>query len=91
MGGGRVGGERGWAERGGQLISNRSWVGRFEKVRWLATVTSLPCTFMKASKANYAFRRMQLNFQQTERQRKNILQQALVFHSRADELVKDSV
>ena len=59
--------------------------------RWLQTVRLIKVKFISSSPAECIWRRMQINDQQAERQKKNILQKALSFTGRARELmVQDS-
>jgi hypothetical protein len=59
--------------------------------RWLKTVRLIKVKFMSSSPAECIWRRMQINDQQAERQKKNLLQKALSFTARAKELmVQDS-
>lgn len=54
--------------------------------RWLQTVKILKCKFTGASRADCSWRRLQTHEQQSERQRKNVLQKVMVITARALEL-----
>ena len=60
--------------------------------RWLKSVKTIKCKFSTSSLTECMWRRFQVNDQQAERQKKNVLQRALAFASRADEILsKDRV
>ena len=54
--------------------------------RWLHTVKILKCKLTSATRADCSWRRLQTHEQQSERQRKNVLQKVLVISARAHEL-----
>ena len=48
---------------------------------------SIPCVYLKQTDESlFDFRKLQLNFEQTEKQHKNLLQQCAIFHNRAVQL-----
>ena len=55
--------------------------------RWLTSVKYIKVKFMTASATECLWRRMQVSDQQSERQKKSVLQKALTFTSRARELM----
>jgi len=55
-------------------------------VRWLDTVKVLKVKFTEASQTDCIWRRLQVHEQQSERQRKNVLQKVLTFAARARQL-----
>ena len=55
--------------------------------RWLKSVKTIKCKFSTSSLTECMWRRFQVNDQQAERQKKNVLQRALAFSSRADEIL----
>ena len=60
-------------------------------LRWFKTAASIGCVFIRQTKQEeYMWRRLQLSQQQAEKQKKNLLQQTMVFHARADSILKDS-
>lgn len=54
--------------------------------RWLKSVMTVKCKFTSAPGHLCVWRRLQMNEQQAERQRKNVLQKVLTFASRAHQL-----
>lgn len=54
--------------------------------RWLNSVKILKCKFTNSTPEQCVWRRLQVHEQQSERQRKNVLQKVLIFDSRAREL-----
>lgn len=61
------------------------------RARWLKTVMILKVKFTKASSVDCIWRRLQVNEQQSERQKKNVLQKVLTFSYRAVELCQKDV
>lgn len=55
--------------------------------RFLKTVRFIKCKFVSTSRVDCLWRRMQTHEQESERQRKTLLQKVMLFKSRADELV----
>lgn len=55
--------------------------------RWLSSSKYIKAKFSSNTASECVWRRMQMNDQQSERQKKNVLQRALAFSSRADQLV----
>lgn len=52
--------------------------------RWMKTVATIPCRVVKEdSEAAYEWRRIQTSEQQAQRERKNLMQKALIFTRRA--------
>ena len=57
-------------------------------VRWLRTVVTFPCHIVKEDQeSHYEWKRIQQSEQQSMRERKNIMQKALVFSRRATKLM----
>ena len=76
-------------QRGGLSVSDPNTQS---EPRWLKTALKVTCTFVpQTCEQNYIWRRLQVSQQQAERQKKSILQQCLMFHSRADAITKDNV
>lgn len=62
----------------------------FQLARWLGTVWTLQCTVVQeAHESHYEWKRMQTSEQQAQRERKSIIQKALVFARRAKELLTE--
>ncbi|CAE7697005.1 unnamed protein product [Symbiodinium sp. CCMP2592] len=59
-------------------------------VLWIRTAIAIPTVFIKAAEHEYNWRRLQLNIQATEKQRRNMLQQCLIFHARAEDILADN-
>lgn len=55
--------------------------------RWMSSSKYIKAKFSSNTASECVWRRMQMNDQQSERQKKNVLQRALAFSSRADQLV----
>ena len=63
---------------------------KFSPARWLQSAMSVAVThWVEDSPEKYMWRRLQVNEQQAQRQRKNILQKALLFRKRADQLMAE--
>ena len=56
-------------------------------LRWVATAVNPQCNFVpQAADQDYMWRRVQMSQQQSERQRKSLLQLCMLFHQRASQL-----
>lgn len=54
------------------------------------TASSVKCVYIKQNNPqDYIWRRIQISDQQSERQKKSILQLCLAFHGRAEQIMKD--
>lgn len=61
-------------------------------LRWLKTAVKFQCQYVKEdNEQNYVWRRLQISQQQAERQRKNIIQLSMLFHSRAEKVQKEKM
>ena len=60
--------------------------------RWLQTVATLQCQVVEEQEpSHYDWKRIQTSEQQAQRERKSILQKALLFSRRADKLVHEDM
>ena len=57
--------------------------------KWLQNILVVPCAFKERARHEHLFRSMQLAHQASMREKKNILQKSLMFHSRATTLLED--
>ena len=63
---------------------------KIKHLRWLQTAAVIPCQFVEeAQDQDYVWRRIQVSQQQAERQKKNVIQLSLLFHNRAEKVLKD--
>lgn len=82
-----------------RLISQHLWsigsmkfLGAMPTARWIATVANLSCTVVEeAQDSHYEWRRIQTSEQQAQRERKSIIQKALVFTRRANAIMNEEL